>query len=153
MAMFTLRFMLCLIVLFAASSGRADVTFHQRFIPFLKKYCVDCHKPGRAKADVDVTIFGTPASLEEHREDLELVLEMLDFRAMPPEKKTQPSESELDQIIKGIRGTLSNVDCSSGKRYPGQVTIRRLNRNEYNNTIRDLLDIDFKPAERPSSWK
>src|SRR5262249_27970295 len=35
----------------------------------------------------------------------------------------------------------------SKQRDPGRVTIRRLNRNEYNNTIRDLLGVKFKPAE------
>lgn len=41
---------------------------------------------------------------------------------------------------------LAKLD-NSGRRDPGRVTIRRLNRAEYNNTIRDLLGIDFRPAD------
>src|SRR5262249_21734368 len=42
--------------------------------------------------------------------------------------------------------TLFAVDCGL-KRDPGRVTIRRLNRTEYNNTIRDLVGVNFQPAE------
>ena len=133
-------------ILFASIVQADQKAFHSRFVPFLKKYCVECHNARKAKADIDLTIFATPESLTKHREPLELTLELLDIREMPPKKELQPTEHELDFMIKGIRQALSNVDCSSGKVYPGTVTIRRLNRNEYNNTIRDLVGVDFQPA-------
>ena len=49
-------------------------------------------------------------------------------------------------LIEWIESKLFHVDCNL-PRDPGRVTIRRLNRTEYNNTIRDLVGVDFKPAK------
>src|SRR5690606_29839192 len=46
-----------------------------------------------------------------------------------------------------IDAELAKTGCGDGPHDPGRVTIRRLNRNEYNNTIRDLLGVDFRPAD------
>src|SRR6478735_3657620 len=64
---------------------------------------------------------------------------------MPPEGKARPTEAQLDRVNTWLDVEIFKVDCA-GKRDPGRVTIRRLNRNEYNNTIRDLVGVDFKPA-------
>src|ERR1700753_3546821 len=68
---------------------------------------------------------------------------------MPPEKKPQPSDGQRDLIIKYIDGQLAKSDCT-GPVNPGKVTIRRLNREEYRNTIRDLLGVNFNPEDFPN---
>src|SRR5207245_1098550 len=55
-------------------------------------------------------------------------------------------KEEVQQITRWVDAALGTADCLS-KKDPGRVTIRRLNRAEYNNTIRDLVGIDFHPAE------
>lgn len=63
---------------------------------------------------------------------------------MPPVDEAQPTDEERKQLTDWINARL---DCAcDGPAYPGRVTIRRLNRAEYNNTIRDLFGIDFQPA-------
>ena len=57
---------------------------------------------------------------------------------MPPKKKAQPTTAEKEFVIGWIENALTKVDCTAPKD-PGRVTLRRLNRAEYNNTIRDLL--------------
>jgi len=64
---------------------------------------------------------------------------------MPPENKKQPSPLERELIVKWIQTTVFKCDCDHPD--PGRVTLRRLNRAEYNNTIRDLIGVDFQPAE------
>src|SRR3989442_11384970 len=64
---------------------------------------------------------------------------------MPPEKKPQPTAGERDLFLTFLDQQLAAVDCTKG-RDPGRVTIRRLNRAEYNNTIRDLLAVTLQPA-------
>ncbi|MBM3847342.1 MAG: DUF1587 domain-containing protein, partial [Verrucomicrobia bacterium] len=65
---------------------------------------------------------------------------------MPPaKKKNQPSPDERAMMVRWIEDELFPVDCNNPD--PGRVTIRRLNRVEYNHTLRDLLGVDFKPAE------
>lgn len=69
---------------------------------------------------------------------------------MPPEDEPRPDEPELQSFCRAVQAELETFDCTS-HRHAGRVTIRRLNRAEYNNTIRDLIGIDFRPAaEFPS---
>src|SRR5262249_31868188 len=58
----------------------------------------------------------------------------------------RPAAQEVESFAKAVDGVFARADRSS-KPDPGGVTIRRLNRVEYNNTIRDLVGIDFNPAE------
>src|SRR5690606_21852921 len=63
---------------------------------------------------------------------------------MPPTKKPQPTEEERKRITEWISSEVFNCDCDNPD--PGRVTLRRLNRTEYNNTIRDLLGVKFEAA-------
>jgi hypothetical protein len=73
-------------------------------------------------------------------------LEMLQSSAMPPDDKPQPTDEQRKNVIAWIEKTIYHLDCDNAPD-PGRVTIRRLNRAEYNNTIRDLLGITFRPAD------
>ena len=65
---------------------------------------------------------------------------------MPPPGKPQPKPEERDQLsARGLRESLLRIQPNF--KDPGRVTIRRLNRAEYNNTIRDLLGVDTRPAD------
>lgn len=64
---------------------------------------------------------------------------------MPPRDKPQPSVDESEAIRNWIEAALSQVECNEAS--PGRVTLRRLNRAEYNNVIRDLVGLDFRPAD------
>ena len=61
-------------------------------------------------------------------------------------KAKQPSDAERKLLVQFLAETLDNIDCTAA-RDPGPATIRRLNRVEYNNTVRDLCQIEFEPAE------
>ena len=72
---------------------------------------------------------------------------MIESNKMPPPKaKSQPTAAEVKAAVESVGAVLASFDCTK-QRSVGRVTIRRLNRNEYNNTIRDLIGIDFKPAD------
>ena len=113
--------------------------------PFLKQYCADCHGNEKQKADLNLESFGEQPALYKKRELWENVRHMLAEREMPPEKKAQPSEEERIRMVQFINEELAKFDCAELRR-PGRVTLRRLNRAEYNNTIRDLMGVDFSPA-------
>ncbi len=74
------------------------------------------------------------------------ILKMVQSGEMPPKEKPRPAPSELDAFVKLVNGVFELAD-KNAKPDPGRVTIRRLNKVEYNNTIRDLLHIDFNPSE------
>ena len=71
---------------------------------------------------------------------------MLKVREMPPPERPQPKPAEVDAVSRAIKGIFDRFDAAA-KPNAGRVTIRRLNRTEYNNTIRDLVGVDFKPAD------
>src|SRR5678815_1919024 len=64
---------------------------------------------------------------------------------MPPDDKPQPSVEERKAFLDSVRAVYANFDRNA-KPDPGRVTARRLNRAEYNNTVRDLIGMDLQPA-------
>ena len=135
--------------LFGAQSARAQSTadhdFARDIVPFLETYCTDCHGGSDPEARLALDRYQESGNVQEDYEVWETVLRMLNERQMPPSDEAQPSDAEVHELTASIRAELATFDCSEVVR-PGRVTIRRLNRVEYNNTIRDLLGIDFEPA-------
>jgi hypothetical protein len=64
---------------------------------------------------------------------------------MPPRERPRPAATEVEAALRSLDAVLAQLDCTGG-RNAGRVTLRRLNRAEYNNTIRDLVGVDFEPA-------
>jgi hypothetical protein len=123
---------------------RGQVAFEQKIKPLLEQFCFDCHSD-----DVDKGNF----LMDEHKDYAAMrsdfvmwdhVRQQLVTHVMPPEKKDKPSLLQRDQIVAWIDDSIFWFDPS--KPDPGPLTARRLNRTEYNNTIRDLLFLDTRPA-------
>jgi Protein of unknown function (DUF1592)/Protein of unknown function (DUF1588)/Protein of unknown function (DUF1587)/Protein of unknown function (DUF1585)/Protein of unknown function (DUF1595)/Planctomycete cytochrome C len=116
-------------------------------VPFLVKHCYSCHGGGKSKGELALDKYRDEQSIVKDREVWENVLEMVRTGEMPPKAKdrARPTPSEVELATRAIDDMLERCDCS-GRRDDGRVTMRRLNRSEYNNTIRDLLGVDFKPA-------
>lgn len=116
------------------------VTYESEILPLLTQYCYDCHGNGKHKGDVALD----KTALDDQK-FWDRVLQMVEQGAMPPGNKPQPSMEQRALLAKWIDRSVFGIDCDRPN--PGRVTIRRLNRAEYNNTIRDLLGVDFKPAD------
>jgi hypothetical protein len=113
--------------------------------PLFERYCMDCHDAETAKGGITLpTALDDEALLKEVRLWRQ-VLDQLREQSMPPPGKRQPKPEERDQLAKWLRESLLRIQPNF--KDPGRVTIRRLNRPEYNNTIRDLLGVDTKPAD------
>ena len=97
----------------------------------------------RAGCQISFDDLKTAAVLKE-RDVWELVAQNVESGHMPPKRKPSPKRAQRDRLVEWIQTTLSAVDCNI--KDPGHVTLHRLNRDEYNNTIRDLMGVDFKPA-------
>ena len=91
-------------------------------------------------------IYKDEKSILKDRKMWHEVMKMLHAGEMPPEKQPRPDMKDSEAFLKAVNDLFARAD-STGKRDPGRVTMRRLNRTEYNNTIRDLVGVDFKPAE------
>src|SRR5258706_9917566 len=119
--------------------------FQKDIKPLLSQYCYGCHGE-KKKGDLDLRIYVDEALVIKDQKVWEKVVKNLSAHEMPPEKKPQPTPEERDLITNWVEAKLAKVHAGR-KNDPGRVTIRRLNRPEYNNTIRDLQGIDFQPAD------
>jgi hypothetical protein len=128
-------------------AGDANHSAYQKdILPFLKRYCFSCHSGAKPKAEMSFEKFTDDASLVTDRKVWDNVRHMLQAREMPPPERPQPKAAEVEAVTAAIQTLFDRADATA-KPNAGRVTIRRLNRAEYNNTIRDLCGVDFKPAE------
>ena len=130
---------------FAAEPG-ANIDFAKQVRPLLEKFCLDCHTGAEAEAGMDLSQATTTAYIRDHRLPWEKVHAFLRIQAMPPADADQPTEDERQLLLDWLDHTLFYVDCDRNPN-PGRVTVRRLNRTEYNNTVRNLTGVDFHPAD------
>jgi hypothetical protein len=133
----------------AAESVPGPVTLKEHVRPLLEQYCFDCHNDKKQKGDVNLLPFVDNPQLAENRKIWEKVAELVESREMPPEKKAQPTEAQREMLVQYIDGQLSKADCT-GPKNPGKVTIRRLNKEEYKNTVRDLMGVWYEPDDFPN---
>lgn len=125
--------------------SRGEAAYRQKIEPLLQKYCFDCHSDGVEKGDFAFDEYKTYGELRADMVLWDHARHMLATHVMPPEKKPKPSLTERDEIMAWIDDAVFWFDPS--RIDPGHVTARRLNRTEYNNTIRDYLMVDLKPAD------
>lgn len=125
----------------AVVAAQKEIPFKENIEWILADYCFDCHGYGMEKGGVVLDEFATD---DEARAKKDLWLRVLkNTRAgiMPPEDKPRPSPEEQARLEHWIKQEAFGVDPLFPD--PGKVTVRRLNRVEYGNTVRDLLGSDF----------
>ncbi|WP_417849243.1 DUF1592 domain-containing protein [Thalassoglobus sp.] len=120
--------------------------FVTNIVPFVNEYCIDCHSGEGAEGGVDFERFSKSSKIQEEYELWEHVHRLIKEQQMPPSDSEQPTSAQLVSILDAINLELASFDCHKEK-HPGRVTLRRLNRVEYNNTIRDLLGLDLDLAK------
>jgi cytochrome c5 len=112
---------------------------------FLNQHCVACHNEKKHKADLTLHTFTDVPAILKGRKTFLNAMKMVHAGEMPPENKPRPSADELEKFFAAVTGLYADADRTA-KPDPGRVTVRRLNRTEYNNTIRDLLGVEMSPA-------
>ena len=130
-------------ILFFSEIGFANET---EVIPefvdeFLVEYCLNCHDEIERKGEINLDFVEIDWS-DPHATDLwARAYEMLEAGEMPPKKKKQPSATERQSVVSWLNETLVRNDP------PGGTVLRRLNRQEYENSVSDVLGIRFKAPE------
>lgn len=104
---------------------------------FLDAYCVKCHSGEKPKGDWRVEDLGADFADKSSRERWQSVLEKLEAGEMPPKSKPRPPEKEARALTGWITGQIAARRAAEGR-----VVLRRLNRAEYANTVRDLLGVE-----------
>jgi hypothetical protein len=127
-------------------SAPDDAGFQKTVQPFLAKNCATCHSTKLKTGGLDVQSFHSAADLSSHREIWEKIVRKLSTGEMPPKGLPRPPQTDVKAVTNWVRTEFGRLDRLAPVD-PGRVTARRLNRYEYNATIRDLVGVDFHPAD------
>ncbi|MBC8355206.1 MAG: DUF1587 domain-containing protein [Planctomycetes bacterium] len=124
-----------------------DTGYHRTVVPFFKQHCLPCHGPDDQQADLRV---------DQHlpNDFLDLVakgkwgevVNVLNSHEMPPEDEPQPKVEEVAKVVDWITQQMVRAELH---RRDSAIVVRRMNRAEYRNTIRDLIGINFDTAGFP----
>jgi hypothetical protein len=108
------------------------------------KHCTSCHNSDDKKGGLDLDTISS-RDISAHAATWEKVVRKLVTRQMPPVGKPRPDEKTYDSFVTALEGALDRA--AALRPNPGRtVTLRRLNRTEYQNAIRDLLALDVDAA-------
>ena len=124
-----------------AADNTGEAQFRQEIQPLLNKYCYACHAGGAKSGNVAFDDIKSYAALKQNRKLFQKVLKNLRSGLMPPAGMEQPSESAKHSIEQWIKTHVYDINPANPD--PGRVTVRRMNRVEYGNTIRDLIGVDY----------
>jgi mono/diheme cytochrome c family protein len=128
----------------AADSPVPD--FSQAVRPFLEKHCLGCHGATKPEAELSLDRFRDATTMIKSRKVWMNVVKLVRAGEMPPSDKPQPTAADVEAFANAVKTIFDHADRTA-KPDPGRVTMRRLNRVEYRNTIRDLVGVDFDPTE------
>ena len=110
------------------------------FQSFLKQYCRDCHGGEKPEGNVSLAKIGSWEDLGRHPHLIEKIIKVLDRNEMPPAEANQPTDAERDamqfELGRVLRKSVAENPTSSSFR------MRRMNRFEYGNAVRDLFELD-----------
>ena len=118
-----------------------EAQFRQEIQPLLKKYCYACHANGAKSGNVAFDEVKSYAALKQNRKLFERVLKNLRSGLMPPMGMEQPPDAAKRSIEQWIKTHVYEINSANPD--PGRVTVRRLNRVEYGNTVHDLMGVNF----------
>jgi hypothetical protein len=110
----------------------------------IDRYCIDCHDSVERTAGLAFDAM-SPESIDAHPEVFERALRKLRGRMMPPAGGPAPSRDEYDALVSFLEARLDAA--AEGRPSIGYVGLKRLNRTEYGNAIRDLFGIEIDSAE------
>lgn len=113
---------------------------------FLKQHCLECHSGEEPKGDLRLDELAVEFTDEARRKPWRAVLKRIQSGEMPPKEKPRPEEKDVAELSDWIRAQIQHAESQERAR-EGRVVLRRLNRVEYENTVRDLLGVTVELRE------
>jgi hypothetical protein len=108
------------------------------------KYCVDCDSDEPHKGGLSLESFDL-AHPDKDAAEAEKIIRKLRAGMMPPAGKPRPADAQLDALAASVEARLDRI--AAAHPYAGFIPLHRLNRIEYANSVKALLDLDVNPAE------
>jgi len=128
-----------------ADESTPAVRFRERVQPILETYCYGCHGYGASEGSRTLDEFASDEALVGDRKLWWAVLKNVRAGVMPPAGEERPNDEEMRALFDWIKCDVFKIDPANPD--PGRVTLRRLNRVEYRNTVRDLMKVEFDTSD------
>ena len=116
------------------------------FEGFLQKHCIDCHGPKKSKGDLRLDQLSRDFKSGTDGQVWAEVVEKINAGEMPPENETQPTADEIGNVIAQLDERIREGHAARMAARP-PVAHYRLSRQEYQNTVYDLLGVRYDPAK------
>jgi mono/diheme cytochrome c family protein len=129
-----------------AVPGAGSEPFATVLKPFLATQCVACHNATLKQGELDLDALAAPGEVARDPAAWEKVVLKLKTGEMPPPPYPKPDGTELHSVLRFLEAEIERA-WEAAPPQPGRVTARRLNRTEYDNTVRDLLGVDFGASD------
>ena len=107
-------------------------------------HCIDCHQEG-SDSSIHLDLMLEKIQIQNDLEQWTKITQRLTDQTMPPKESDQPTASERQRLLDWVNESVEKAICDDGIS-PGKPVLRRLNRSEYANTMRDLLKIHVNAA-------
>lgn len=125
----------------------SGLNFSEDILPRLKSACFECHNRDDASGDLDLQSLVETRPLVINRRHWLNIIEQLKVRSMPPIDASNLADSDRRIMLGWLFDRIENFDYTTISRV-GSVPAKRFTHEEYNNTVRDLVGIDLRPADR-----
>ncbi len=151
--MYALRYALLCTLLAAfsalpAAAANPSPAVHEKSRALFKDFCVSCHGPEKQKGKVRLDDLPLAITDLETAERWQKVLNQMNSGEMPPEDEKQPPSASKTDFLDDLANVMVAARRSLADQN-GVITMRRLNRREYKNTLRELLGVNLNVAELP----
>ncbi|MCE9534680.1 MAG: DUF1592 domain-containing protein [Planctomycetes bacterium] len=117
--------------------------FREIAMPFIEKHCMSCHGEKKAQAGFRIDKLSADFSAAKMAEQWKEVIDRINSGEMPPKENPRPDAKQAAALVAWANGQLRDVELAA-KNAGGRIPMRRLNRDEFANTVRDLLKLDEK---------
>ena len=122
--------------------------FDAEIQPFFQQYCIKCHGEGeKIKGKLDLRTYSDHAELLKDADRIEDIISVIEEGEMPPEEEPKIDEKTRVDILDGLKKTLAEAIKSSQS--SSQTPIRRMNRFQYANAVKDLLKLKVEVYPLP----
>ena len=120
--------------------------FDEQFRPLFTKHCVECHSGAKPKGNLSLDVLKLDLADTVARAKWTAIVERLEAGDMPPEDKLRPDERQVKALTSWLAPRVEKAEATA-RATQGRVVLRRLNRIEYENTIRDLFGVQVNLKE------
>ena len=135
----------CLLLIGVSKLAWADTpTFDETILPFVNAYCVHCHGADDQQGEFRIDTLAHDFNTEQGAQRWAAVMERINAGEMPPKDERQPSGKELERVVSWLHAKIHEGErVRLAQR--GPIEYYRLSREEYANSIQDLLGVHFDP--------